>query len=112
MELILRIRREACRYQRDRERSGDKERTREKMKTCPTPGVTEASSELKTSQAARPRPTRKMNRVSSIEYRVSSIKLGMVCPSPPKTKTKAKSKKNGPATGLDFEGKKTRSVVP
>ena len=34
--------------------------------------------------------------------------MGMVCPSPPKTKTKAKSKKSGPATGLVFEGKKNK----
>ena len=36
----------------------------------------------------------------------NSCKLGMVCLPPPITKNKAKSKKNGPATGFDFEGKK------
>ena len=79
---ILRIRRGTCRYQRDRERSGDKERTREK-------------NEGRQAEADKKNETIK-----------NSCKLGMVCPSLPITKNKAKSKNNGPATGLDFEGKK------
>ena len=64
------------------------------MKTCPTPGVTEASSELKTSQAARPRQKQIMQ-------------IGDGLPIPVNNKNKKKARKKAAAyCGLDFEGKK------
>ena len=87
---ILRIHRGACRYQRDRERSDDKERTRKKNED---------------------KPGRQAEADKKNETIKKSCKLGMVYPSPSTTKTRkqARTKKAAAYSGLDFEGKKIQN---